>query len=110
MDRYLPAGLVGPGDGLCEVRGLPVHGVATAIVEMDLQPLDAKAVVDRAGLARRVPVPEELAVEVQGEVRVDAKRQGVVGCQRLELVQTLLVDPLLADRGPAAGQGGVHGR
>ena len=110
VDRYLPAGLVGPGDGFCEVRWLPVHRVATAIVEMDLQTLDAKAVVDGAGLARRVPVPEELAVEVEGEVRVDAKRQGVVGGQGLELVQALLVDPLLADRGPAAGQCGVHGR
>ena len=60
-----------------------------AVVEVDLQPLDAEVVVDRAGLARRVPVPEELLVEVQGEVGVDAEGQGVVGGQALELVEAL---------------------
>ena len=60
--------------------GSQLHDRARAIVQVDLQPLDAEAVVDASPARdRRVPVPEELLVEVQGEVGVDAKRQGVVG-------------------------------
>ena len=108
VDRYLPAGIVRPTDRGREIRPIPEHGCARAIVEVDLQPLDAEAVVDGAGLARHVPVPEELVAEVQGEIGVDAKRQGVVGGQGLELVETLRVDPLLGDRGPAAAEGSIH--
>ena len=54
------------------------------------------------GFAIGVPVAEELVVVVQGEVGVDAQRQGIVSGQRLELVEALRVDPLLGDRGPAA--------
>jgi hypothetical protein len=39
--------------------------------------------------ARHVPVPETFVVVVQGEVGVDAKRQGVVGGQSRELVEAL---------------------
>jgi hypothetical protein len=40
-------------------------------------------------MARHVPVPETFVVVVQGEVGVDAKRQGVVGGQSRELVEAL---------------------
>ena len=52
--------------------------------------------------------PRSSVVGVQGEVGVDPERQGVVGGQGLELVEALRVDPLLADRGPAAAEGRVH--
>jgi hypothetical protein len=45
--------------------------VAPTVVEVDLQPLDAEVVVDRTWLARAIPVAEELAVVIQGEVGID---------------------------------------
>ena len=84
--------------------------VAPAIVEVDLQPLDAEAVVDEArARAIGVPVAEELLVEVQGEIGVDAELQGVVVGEAEEQIELFLVDPLLGDRGPAARGGRVHG-
>ena len=76
---------------------------------MDLQPLGAEAVVDRPGLARLVPVAEELLVEVQGEIGIDADLQGVVLGEAEEQIQLFLVDPLLGDRRPAARRGRIHG-
>ena len=46
------------------------------------EPLDPEAVLDRAGLARHVPVAEELVAEVQGEIGVDTKREGILSGQR----------------------------
>ena len=89
--------------------GSQLMTVPQPLSSVDLQPLDAEAVADRAGLAVGVPVAEVLRrPAVQGEVGVDAERQGVVGGQRLELVEALRVDPLLGDRGPAAAEGRVH--
>ena len=109
VDRDLPAGLVRPADRGGELRRLPVHDRARAIVQVDLQTLDAEAVIDEARLPIGVPVSEELLVEVEREVGVDAKRQGVVGGKGLELVDALLVDPLFGDGCPAARHGQVHG-
>ena len=81
VDRDLPASLVRPADGRGQVGRLPVDDRALAIVEMDLQSLDAEAVAHRPALVIGVPVAEELVAEVQGEVGVDAERQGVVGGQ-----------------------------
>jgi len=78
VDRDLPAGLVCPADRGGELPRIPVDGVAPTVVEVDLQPLDAEVVIDRTWLARGVPVAEELAVVIQGEVGVDPERQGGV--------------------------------
>ena len=59
VDRDLPAGLVRPADRGGELGRLPVDDRARAIVQVDLQPLDAEAVADRPALAVGVPVPEE---------------------------------------------------
>ena len=77
------------------------------VVEVDLEPLHAEAVPHRPPLVIGVPVAEEFVAEIQGEIGVDANRQGVVGGQ-LQFIEALRVDPLLGDRGPAALKGGIH--
>ena len=91
-----------------EIGGLPVDDLARSVVEVDLQPLDAQAVPHRPPFVIGVPVAEEFVAEVQGEIGVDAKREGIVGGQGLQLIEALRVDPLLGDRGPAAAKGGIH--
>ena len=63
---------------------VPVDDRALAVVEVDLQSLDAEAVAHRPALVVVVPVAEELVAEVQGQVRVDAHREGVGGGQAFE--------------------------
>jgi hypothetical protein len=62
---------------------------------VDLHPLDAEPVVDGAGFAIGIPVAEEVLVEVEREVGIDAERQGVVRGKALQLGEPFLVDPLL---------------
>lgn len=62
---------------------------------MDLEPLNSEAVADEARLAVGVPVAEELVAEIQGEIGVDANREGVIGGEHRELIEALRVDPLL---------------
>ena len=100
--------VVRPADGLRQVGRLPVNDGALAIVEMDLQSLDAEVVSDRAGLVVGIPVSVLLGLPVQSEIGVDAEREGIVSGQGLQLGEALLVDPLLGDRGPAAADGRVH--
>ena len=82
VDRDLPARLVRAADGLGQLGRLPVEDRAPAVVERDLQALDAEVVGDRSRLAIGVPVAEVLAAgcrRVQGEVGVDPERQRVLG-------------------------------